>query len=69
VRGDAALAAKAIANFRKEYELLSFKGGVMGGDGSDRRPDRDIAKLRRARCSTAAWWASWPRRSPAWSTA
>jgi large subunit ribosomal protein L10 len=31
VRGDAALAAKALAAFRKEYELLDFKGGTMDG--------------------------------------
>jgi len=31
VRGDAALAAKALAAFRKEHELLEFKGGRMDG--------------------------------------
>ncbi len=31
VRGDAAMAAKALAAFRKEYELLEFKGGRMDG--------------------------------------
>jgi len=31
VRGDAAQAAKALAAFRKEYELLEFKGGRMDG--------------------------------------
>jgi large subunit ribosomal protein L10 len=31
VRGDAALAAKALAAFRKEHELLDFKGGTMDG--------------------------------------
>jgi len=45
VRGDAALAAKAIANFRKEYELLSFKGGVMGGEVLTADQIEDIAKL------------------------
>jgi large subunit ribosomal protein L10 len=30
--GDVALAAKALATFRRETELLSFKGGLMGGD-------------------------------------
>src|SRR3954469_2240036 len=29
--GDVALAAKALAQFRRETELLEFKGGVMGG--------------------------------------
>jgi len=45
VRGDAALAAKAIANFRKEYELLSFKGGVMAGEILTVEQIEDIAKL------------------------
>jgi large subunit ribosomal protein L10 len=31
VRGDAAAAAKALATFRKEHELLEFKGGTMNG--------------------------------------
>jgi large subunit ribosomal protein L10 len=30
--GDVALAAKALATFRRETDLLSFKGGVMNGD-------------------------------------
>lgn len=32
VRGDAALAAKSIAGFRKEHDLLEFKGGTMEGE-------------------------------------
>jgi large subunit ribosomal protein L10 len=31
VRGDAALAAKAIATFRREHEVPQFKGGTMDG--------------------------------------
>lgn len=31
VKGDAALAAKALATFRKEHDLLDFKGGRMDG--------------------------------------
>jgi len=31
VRGDAALAAKAIAAFRREHQVLEFKGGTMDG--------------------------------------
>jgi large subunit ribosomal protein L10 len=31
VKGDIAMAAKTIADFKKEYELLEFKGGVMEG--------------------------------------
>jgi large subunit ribosomal protein L10 len=30
VRGDIAVAAKALAGFQKEHELLTFKGGLMG---------------------------------------
>lgn len=32
VRGDAALAAKAVASFGRENNLLEFKGGTMDGD-------------------------------------
>jgi large subunit ribosomal protein L10 len=50
VRGDAALAAKAIATFNRETQLLSFKGGIMDGDVLDaeqitaisRLPSRDV---------------------------
>jgi large subunit ribosomal protein L10 len=35
VRGDAALAAKAIATFNRETQLLTFKGGLMDGDALD----------------------------------
>jgi large subunit ribosomal protein L10 len=30
--GDVALAAKALATFRRETDLLAFKGGIMNGD-------------------------------------
>ena len=30
--GDVALAAKALATFRREHDVLGFKGGVMDGD-------------------------------------
>lgn len=50
VRGDAALAAKALAAFRKEHELLEFKGGTMDGGtvsadeilAISRLPGRDV---------------------------
>jgi large subunit ribosomal protein L10 len=32
VRGDAAVAAKALAGFRRETQLVSFKGGTLDGD-------------------------------------
>ncbi|MEA2329990.1 MAG: large subunit ribosomal protein [Thermoleophilaceae bacterium] len=48
--GDVALAAKALAQFRRETELLEFKGGVMGGEAVtaeqisalSRLPSRDV---------------------------
>jgi large subunit ribosomal protein L10 len=50
VRGDAALAAKAIASFTRETQLLTFKGGLLDGDTLDaeqivaisRLPARDV---------------------------
>jgi large subunit ribosomal protein L10 len=50
VRGDAALAAKAIATFNRETQLLTFKGGLLDGDTLDaeqivaisRLPTRDV---------------------------
>jgi large subunit ribosomal protein L10 len=48
--GDVAMAAKALATFRRETDLLSFKGGVMNGDplsaeqleALSRLPARDV---------------------------
>jgi large subunit ribosomal protein L10 len=45
VRGDAALAAKAIATFNRETQLLEFKGGLMGGDAVDAEQIRAISRL------------------------
>src|SRR3954464_6095619 len=50
VRGDAALAAKAIATFTRETQLLTFKGGMLDGDSLEaeqiiaisRLPARDV---------------------------
>jgi large subunit ribosomal protein L10 len=50
VRGDAALAAKALAAFRREHDLLEFKGGTMDGGevtadeilSISRLPSRDV---------------------------
>ena len=40
VRGDAAAAAKAIADYaRRRPDLLAFKGGLMDGEALDRGPD------------------------------
>lgn len=45
VRGDAAMAAKALAAFRKEHELLDFKGGTMDGGAVSADEILAISKL------------------------
>src|SRR6476620_7502347 len=45
VRGDAAAAAKAIADYGKATDLLPFKGGVMNGDVLEPAEIQAIAKL------------------------
>lgn len=48
--GDVALAAKALAQFRRDHEILDFKGGIMGGEALtveqlqalSRLPGRDV---------------------------
>lgn len=45
VRGDAAGAAKAIATFNKETQLLEFKGGVINGETFEVAEIKAIAKL------------------------
>jgi large subunit ribosomal protein L10 len=45
VRGDTAQAAKAIATFNKEHEVLTFKGGFMGDLGLDEEKFKSIARL------------------------
>ena len=50
VRGDAAMAAKVIATFRREHHVLEFKGGMMDGltvtidelEAISRLPARDV---------------------------
>jgi large subunit ribosomal protein L10 len=43
--GDVALAAKALAQFKREHELLEFKGGVMGGEVLTAEQISEIARL------------------------
>ena len=43
--GDVALAAKALAQFRRETELLEFKGGVMNGEPLSAEQIGEIARL------------------------
>ena len=45
VRGDAALAAEALADFRRASGLLTFKGGWMNGAPLDAGQIDDIARL------------------------
>jgi large subunit ribosomal protein L10 len=45
VRGDTAAAAKAITNFNKEHEILTYKGGLMGETVLDEAAFKSIARL------------------------
>src|SRR4051794_12850818 len=45
VRGDAAMAAKAIATFNRETQLLTFKGGLMEGEPLDAEQIVAISRL------------------------
>jgi len=45
VKGDAALAAKAIATFRRQHEVPAFKGGTMEGEVVSVEEIEAIAKL------------------------
>jgi large subunit ribosomal protein L10 len=45
VRGDAATAAKAIATFNRETQLLTFKGGLLEGDALDAEQILAISRL------------------------
>jgi large subunit ribosomal protein L10 len=45
VRGDAAMAAKALADYAKATQLLPFKGGMMGGEELEIEQIRALSKL------------------------
>jgi large subunit ribosomal protein L10 len=45
VRGDAAVAAKAIADYARTIQLLPFKGGIMDGSPLDVEQLRALSKL------------------------
>ncbi|MDX6652537.1 MAG: large subunit ribosomal protein [Solirubrobacterales bacterium] len=45
VRGDAVVAAKTLAEFRKEHEILEYKGGLMDGTAVDSDQFTAIARL------------------------
>jgi large subunit ribosomal protein L10 len=44
-RGDVALAAKALAQFRREHSVLAFKGGVMNGEPLSAEQLEALARL------------------------
>jgi large subunit ribosomal protein L10 len=43
--GDVAMAAKALAQFRREHEILDFKGGRMNGEPLTIEQIQDLARL------------------------
>ena len=45
VRGDAALAAKAISQFNRETDLATFKGGLLGSEALAVEQIQEIARL------------------------
>ena len=45
IKGDAVIAAKAIAGFTKEHEVLAYKGGIMDGEPLDPEGFNTIARL------------------------
>ena len=45
IKGDPVTAAKAIANFNKEHEILAYKGGIMDGEPLDPDGFTAIARL------------------------
>ena len=45
VRGDAALAAKALQTFRRETDKLEFKGGLLGSEAVDTEQILALARL------------------------
>jgi large subunit ribosomal protein L10 len=61
VNGDAAIAAKTLADFRRSSGLLEFKGGWMDGDVLSAEQVDAIAKLPSRDVLYGAWWA-WSRR-------
>src|SRR3954452_20008005 len=45
VRGDVAMAAKAVADYAKATQLLPFKGGMMGGEELEIEQIRSLSRL------------------------
>ena len=45
IKGDAVVAAKAIATFTREHQVLEYKGGLMDGEALDAESFQAIARL------------------------
>jgi large subunit ribosomal protein L10 len=45
IHGDAVIAAKAIADFAREHDVLAYKGGIMDGEALDPEGFNVIARL------------------------
>ena len=45
IKGDPVIAAKAIADFAKQHDVLEYKGGIMDGEALDVDSFQAIAKL------------------------
>ena len=68
VKGDAALAAKAISDFGREHDVLELQGRADGRRGArPRQLQGDRQACPASTCCTASSSASSPARSPAWS--
>ncbi len=73
VRGDIAVAAKAVADYARATQLLPFKGGLMGSESLDVRPDplalaaalarSPLRPARRRRGLADRWPRAQPRRT------
>jgi large subunit ribosomal protein L10 len=44
-QGDVALAAKALATFRRQHEVIAFKGGIMNGDPLTAEQLEELSRL------------------------
>ena len=54
--GDVALAAKALAEFRRQTDLLEFKGGVMNGEALSVDQISALSRLPAREVLHVRWW-------------
>ena len=66
VNGDVAVAAKALATFRRQNGVLEFKGGQLGGEALSVDQIEGLARLPARDVLMGSSWASPHRRSPGW---